>query len=829
MRSQRWRTLALVLAITGATTAFTILGGTKVERLEIAGAAVPASSATYDLLVLPPEAASGTEQAGGGSLLRPRQWQDIYGGITLRQVRQIQRTPGVEVAAPIAMVGYILQTVHVAVPIPQERLRAPAAYTATITHTTDQGLSKIVQPDVAVTYVTSDPDCLVRFPYPDLQPGADPFAVQTRRAGTCWSTRTGAASAWAQGVSQPSVADTWTFPTLVAAVDPAAEAALNDIDNAISTGRYLPEDTSADGSAAIPVIRAGSLADNDQDQVVVAQLPDRVAAAIEAGASATQIDRLLAESRETVVSTRTVTSAQAYQQLVTEALTSGRPDLVDAFWTSTSVDYVGHADGRVSVTPQPPPPPKTWQPHGTKLRMPPVDASDTAARQLVAHTALPGTALPLMSTVGIFDPGGMSAGRRGVTAFSAQSLPGADPATRRALGGRKLVPNTNPAGYPAGAPTMLMPLSRIDAFTDPAVFSNVNQAAPVSAVRVRVAGVTGTDALGRERVRTVADEIRRATGLQVSVTLGATPAQVTVTVPAGQHGRPQLSVTETWYRESAAAVNVQALELKSRILLLAVLLVCGLAVANATVASTGTLAPELRQQARLGLLPGEIRRHLMAEVGLLALAAGLLSALLVWLVAVASHVPVMPLHPLLAVPIAVAVGLIAAMVPVWRASEAAHSGQPARRPPPRRLHARGRLRAAIVHLLRTPGRSALCVAAVAIACGALTLQLLLTLVWHGSVVGDLFGVPVSLQDRWIDTAATALIVLAAAFVVGDVGLLAVRDRRAELADLRVQGLLRTQVAGLVVREIAILVLLGAALGGTAGATLAAVIDGALPG
>ncbi|MFD0742106.1 FtsX-like permease family protein [Phytohabitans flavus] len=101
--------------------------------------------------------------------------------------------------------------------------------------------------------------------------------------------------------------------------------------------------------------------------------------------------------------------------------------------------------------------------------------------------------------------------------------------------------------------------------------------------------------------------------------------------------------------------------------------------------------------------------------------------------------------------------------------------------------------------------------------------------WHGSVVGDLFGVPVSLQDRWIDTAATALIVLAAAFVVGDVGLLAVRDRRAELADLRVQGLLRTQVAGLVVREIAILVLLGAALGGTAGATLAAVIDGALPG
>ncbi|MDQ7911142.1 hypothetical protein RB614_42300 [Phytohabitans sp. ZYX-F-186] len=814
--------------MTVATTAFTILGGANTRRVEIVGATAPSAPTTYDILVLPPGAASGTGRVGGDSLLRPRQWQDVYGGITLEQARRIQRIPGVEVAAPIAMVGYILQTVHVAIPIPGTRPRAPAAYSATITHTTDQGLSRIVQPHAAYTYVTADKDCPPRVVHQDAEPGGDPFAVQTRRVGTCWSSRVGSARA-----AQPSVEDTWTFPTLVAAVDPTAEAALNGLDKAVSAGQYLPEYGSSGGDATIPAIRADTLAYNDHDTVAVARLPDRVAAAMAAGASAAQVDRLLSGARETVVATRTVTSADAYRQLVSDALSPGRTDVVDAFWTTTPVDYVGHADGQVSVTPQPSPPPATWQVPGSARKVPPVDASDSAARQLVRHatSADPGGAgspLPRLSTVGTFDPARVSVGRRGVGAFAVPPLAAADAATRQALGGRDLLPNANPAGYPSVAPTMLIPLDRVGAFTDTSAFRNVNQAGPVSAVRVRVAGVTGTDALSRERVRAIADEISGLTGLRVSVTLGATPARVAVTVPAGHNGRPQLTVAETWFRESAAAVSVRTRESQSQALLVVLLLVCGLAVANATLASTRALAPELRQQARLGLLPGEIFRHLLAEAGLLALAAGLVSALLVWPVTTAARGPVSSLPPLLAVPVALAVGLAAAVVPAWRASVAAHSGRPERPPRVRRLHARGPLRASIVQLLRTPSRSAICLAAVAVGSGALTLDLLRTFVWRGAVVSELFGVPVSLQDRWVDTAATALIVLTAALVVGDAGWLAVRERRAELADLRVQGLLGIQVAGLVARELAILVVLGAALGGAVGLTVAAALGAGIP-
>jgi len=834
LRTDGRRALILVLVITVAATSFTVLGGVQTWRLEIVGAPAPAPAASYDLLVLPADAAGGAEQSGPHSLVRPRRWQDVYGGITLAQSQQIQEMPGVDVAAPIAMVGYILQTVHVAVPIPPAQLDAPALYSASITHTTDQGLSTVVSPNVAVTYVTPDPltdppahtagrRCPVDTGAEAAHDG-DPFAVQTRRVGTCWSTRTGPTTEWAG--KTPSVQDTWTFPTLVAAVDPAAEAALHGLDEAITAGRYLPQQAPAARDTAIPVIRADALAGEDKDTVVVAKLPSRAVAGIEPNMTPAQVDRLASATPRAVVATRTVTSTQAYRQLVDEELSSGRQHAVDTFWTTTPVDYVGHGDGRLSVTPQPTPSPRTWQqPDATTRRALPVDASDSAARGLVAHTSTspPGAeeaARPRLATVGTFGPT--------APAFGADPLPGADAASQRALGGRELSPNANPAAYPAGGPTMLMPLNRIDAFTDPAVFSDVNQAAPVSAIRVRVADVTGTDPLSRERVRTVADEISKTTRLRVDVTLGSTPTEVPVTIPAGRHGRPQLTVRETWFRTSVDVVSVPAQDRKSTVLLLLLLLVCGLAIANATAASTSALALELRQQARLGLLPGAIFRHLLAEVGLLALTAGLLSALLTWPVAAASQAPGLPLHPLLAVPVALTVGLSAAVIPAWRASGAAHSVGAVRPPPVRRLHARGRLRVAAVHLLRTPGRSARCVAAVAIGCAALTVQLMLTWVWHGAVVGELLGVPVSLQDRWVDAAATALIVLMSAFVVADVGWLAVRDRRAELADLRVQGLLATQLAGLVVREMTLLVLVGAALGGLVGATVAAALGSAYP-
>jgi putative ABC transport system permease protein len=46
----------------------------------------------------------------------------IYGGISMAQYRQIQQIPGVQVAVPIAMVGYAQLNANVFVPMPAAAL-----------------------------------------------------------------------------------------------------------------------------------------------------------------------------------------------------------------------------------------------------------------------------------------------------------------------------------------------------------------------------------------------------------------------------------------------------------------------------------------------------------------------------------------------------------------------------------------------------------------------------------------------------------------------------------------------------------------------------------
>jgi putative ABC transport system permease protein len=72
----------------------------------------------------------------------------IYGGITMPQWAQIQQIPGVEVAAPIAMVGYAQLNAEVFVPVPAAALAGAGRqlYRISTTWVSDNGASRITQP-----------------------------------------------------------------------------------------------------------------------------------------------------------------------------------------------------------------------------------------------------------------------------------------------------------------------------------------------------------------------------------------------------------------------------------------------------------------------------------------------------------------------------------------------------------------------------------------------------------------------------------------------------------------------------------------------------------
>jgi predicted lysophospholipase L1 biosynthesis ABC-type transport system permease subunit len=362
------------------------------------------------------------------------------------------------------------------------------------------------------------------------------------------------------------------------------------------------------------------------------------------------------------------------------------------------------------------------------------------------------------------------------------------------------------------------------------VFTGVRAGAPISAIRVRVAGVTGTDPLSRERVRTVADAIHRATGLDVDVTLGGSPTTVVVALPAGTGGRPPLLLSEQWQREGVVTAILQALDRKSLLLFGLVLIVCAVFIGNATAASVRARRRELAVLSCLGWTRGQLLRMVLYETGSIGVSAGVAGVPLSLAAGHAFDTSVGLARAAAALPAALVVSLVAALWPAWRASA----------PPPlltmHRAHERGvalpsgrsLCGMAAANLLRVPGRTALALVAVAVGTAGLTLLVAISLAFRGSVVGSVLGDAVSLRARGADYFAVGVVVLLAAFAVADAVYLNLRDRYAEIAMLHATGWTDGELWRLVLVEAGLTGLAGAGLGGAAGMSAAAVLAGSVP-
>ncbi len=98
LRNTPGRSLAVFSAVLVATTGFTVLtGAASTSRLVATGSVDGQFRPSYDILVHPAAPATG--------LLRQDRPTAAYGGITLDQWRQIEQIAGVEVAAPLAVLG----------------------------------------------------------------------------------------------------------------------------------------------------------------------------------------------------------------------------------------------------------------------------------------------------------------------------------------------------------------------------------------------------------------------------------------------------------------------------------------------------------------------------------------------------------------------------------------------------------------------------------------------------------------------------------------------------------------------------------------------------
>jgi hypothetical protein len=545
----------------------------------------------------------------------------------------------------------------------------------------------------------------------------------------------------------------------------------------------------------------------------------------------------------TMLVTERTTAQQAYRQLLT-AMRRTPPkgalfeSAVFGYWSVGPTSYRRTAAG--ALVPQlVRNAGSIWYAGGVSVVS--MDNEDNNYRAITPHTHPSGQyvngAGPLASPrlIGIFNPAKISEfdplSRVPLGAYEPVVAAPADPAARRALHGSDLLPNQNLGGYVSQPVDLVTTLSALPALQNSGYYgTKLPLSDPISVIRVRVAGVTGPNQMSLERIREVAQQIELRTHLQVDIVAGSSPTPTTIDLPAGKFGQPPLTLSENWVKKGVAIAILTAIDKDSVLLFALILIVCVLFVANSASTAIRGRRRELGVLACLGWTRPRLFAAVLGELAAIGLTAGLLGAAAALPLSSALGLHASPGRAALAVPIAVAVAVIAGLVPAWLAARAEPVASV--RPPVlgvRRARQPGGITTlAAVNVLRTPGRAAVGAVSLAVGVTALTILAAVTFAFRGVVVGTLLGNAVAVQVRGVDYVAVGATVALGVLAVADVVFLNIRERAPELATIRTFGWREAALSRLVVTEGAIVGLAGSLAGAAVGLVAAAQLAGQLP-
>ena len=859
LRFRAGRALALLAGMLVATTAFTVLtAAARTAQLRTIGTVSSHFRPAYDILVRPAGARSSLESATG--TVAPDFLAGIYGGITTAAYHQIQRISGVQVAAPIAMVGYSLMYGSFPVWLPRADAARPGRqlYRISTTWVSANGASRYTEPP---SYVYVTPGRLKYHPASGAQteylPGGNmatpcppsgaerassPFSYAALGSAWCWSRLNGQGAPATEFIpylgNRPGFALNWQFPMLIAAIDPAAEARLDGLDHALTWGRYLPETGFGTGSQAsyfqrgegFPVLAASG---SGIGEYSVSRVQELAAPQSPPVLNTATMRRDAGLPGHTVLST-TITARHAYQYLLHGLKTRTRQGLASAlgaYWSVGPVHYRRDGGGLVPAVVRNPV--SVWGTRQGGFWFPPPDNADTQYRALRIR-ALPNgnTLAPLPVPVGTFSQARIAAfdplSRVPLGPYQPTAAAPAGPASRAALHDADLLPSLNVGGYVAQPVQLITSLAALR-IVAARKFAGAAQPrrAPISVIRVRVAGVTGPDPVSLARIKAVAQAIELRTHLTVDIVAGSSPAPTTIALPASRFGRPALLLSENWVSKGIAITILDAIDRSSLALFMLILVVCALFVANSASAAVRGRRHELGVLAALGWTRPRLFAAVLGEVAVIGLIAGILGALLAPPLAAALGLHATPARAVLAVPVAMALAIVAGAVPAWLAARADPVASV--RPPVldvrRARQPSGITGLALVNVLRTPGRTLVGALSLAVGSTALTLLVAITLAFRGDIVGTLLGNVVTVQIRGVDYIAVTATVILGVLAVADALLISITERAPELATIRAFGWPEAALRRLVITEGALIGMAGSVAGAVLGLVGAAVFAG----
>jgi hypothetical protein len=826
------RTLTLGVGILVAALTFTLLtSASTTSALQIKGTIHTAFRSAYDILVRPHGSYTPLERRDG--LVRDNYLSGIFGGITMKQWRVIDRIPGVEVAAPIANVGYILPLTTIRVPLAHFiGARGDGLYRVTTDWKADNGAS--TYPGEIRYLMVSSGRGGCKIP-PISEPNeSDPFAQAGPSNAFLTCVRTGNGRV----PRSASVEFDVTFPILIAGVDPKQESRLVGLDRTLVEGRALSEDdtysrTSLGSNVPVVVSSRTFVQQALGVRVEAVQLPP--------GQSISQVlntpgrNRVARTLPGTALGSTTIPSGELYGQALAQMQAATTPYIAD-YWTVTPVAYQGSPSRGLGALTTSQSPLAAWSdPTGfSGWAFAPAGSSDSQFRQVVIHNVVLNslnTGDAILDIKGRFDPGKLPdfspLSRVPLETYNPPLATPADAASRAALHGAPLRPAMNLGGYLQQAPFMLTTLRGAQGFLSPRFFDGGNSRAPISVIRVRVSGVRGPDPVSLARIRETALAIRQRTGLAVDITAGSSPTPIVVHLPRGLFGRPAIAVREGWVKKGVAVVVLKALDRKSVALFTLVLVVTGLFLLNGALAAVRSRRGEIGTLRALGWSRPRVFQAVLLEIAVVGFIAGLVGTGIAALIVRVFSLQMPVERTLLVIPIGVLLAILAGVPPAWTAARALPLE--AIRPPvvesgsARSVH--GLVGMAWRNVWRLPGRSLLAVAGLFIGVAALALLLVITLAFRGALIGTALGAFISVQVRGVDYLAASCALVLGASSVADVLAMNVRDRAPELVTLRASGWLDSHIGRVIMTEGLFIGLLGSLAGASAGMVLAALAGG----
>ncbi|MDQ3821880.1 MAG: hypothetical protein M3321_01400 [Actinomycetota bacterium] len=852
--------LAAVLVV--AAGGFVLLASTaRTAELRVRGSVESNYRTAYDILVRPRGSFTALERRNG--LVRDNYLSGIFGGISLAQYERIRRIRGVQTAAPIANLGYVLPFRNLRLPLDDAVDRDPVQlFRVELRWLAHNGHSRYPSETRYLYYTRIHP----------FEPGA----VEVRPSGeafdVCGGFRLGrplAAGPFArpsylacvsalspeQGSEErvPTLGAgsatsvglnvTAYFPILLAAVDPEQEARLVGLDRTVETGRYLrvtdsPRIDTVRGHRArfVPVIASTRTYVDELLQVEVERLSVPAGVDVAARLASAAAYGFVTQLPGRAVARREFVAAEFYEELLRYGLL-----FPYSYWTASETRYERRAPGRLRATTTTNPI-SIWRSpffvESADYFQAPPSNQDTQFRRLTPYVSSnvigPEGVVrqPTLLVVGRYDPDGLPGfsplSRVPLETYYPPTLAPADEATARVLGGRPLRPTQNLGDYLQQPPLLLTTLEGMKPFLNPVFFKGAKSRAraPISVTRVRVAGVTGPNEVSQARIRAVALEIRERTGLDVDITAGSSPRTLELELPPGKFGRPALVLEEGWVKKGVSVAFLRAVDEKRLAIFSLILVACSFFVANGAFAVTRARRTEIGSLLCLGWPQGAIFRAVLLELAAIGVAAGLVGVGAAAAIVVAFSLETSLVQALLVLPVAVLLAVLAGLVPALLAARSVplDAVRPAVAGKEEHRRVTGLATMGLVNLRRLPARALVGVAGLFVGVAVLTLLLAVNRSLEGTLVGTLLGEAILVRISGLDFVAVLLTIALAALSIADVLFLNLRERAAELVTLRTVGWRESDLRRLVGIEAFGLGLVGGLGGAVAGVVLSVAID-----